>query len=223
MSNSVKHHINTLLLHEKLIEIKSSASRVSQTESSANVLFINLPEGWVVIDSLWWNTEKLGLRSERNMWVRDDPLFFFTDFHQSQFFNFVVLSIENANSGSSTIDGKSGTNKVSSGFAFEVSGLPDTEDRSNREVAVDDRASIDWIKSNEVGTIFVDWVELYKMLINSNLLLTCGFSSEAAPKTTPEAVKCLKIISSAARSISDWSLPKAFLDATRWTKKHKKC
>jgi len=48
----MKHHINTLLLHEKLIDIKSSASRVSQTESSANVLFINLPEGWVVIDSL---------------------------------------------------------------------------------------------------------------------------------------------------------------------------
>jgi len=48
------------------------------------------------------------------------------------------LSIENANSGSSTIDGKSGTNKVSSGFALEVLGLPDTKDRSNREVAVDD-------------------------------------------------------------------------------------
>jgi len=77
------------------------------------------------------------------------------------------LSIENANSGSSTIDGKSGTNKVSSGFALEVLGLPDTKDRSNREVAVDDRASIDWIKSNEVGTIFIDWVELWLFLGSS--------------------------------------------------------
>ena len=33
--------------------------------------------------------------------------------------------------------------------------------------------------------------------------LTFGFSSEAAPNTTPDDFKCLKMISSAARSISD--------------------
>ena len=150
------------------------------------------------------------------MWVRHDPLLLAPNFHQSQFLNFVVLSVEDANSGSSSVNGQSSTNEGSSGLAFELFSLPNTVDRSNGEVAVDDRGAVDWVKSHEVAAIFIKWVELKNQKSKlDNSILTVGFSSEAAPNTTPDSFKCLKMISSAARSISDWSLPNWFFDLRR--------
>lgn len=98
--------------------------------------------------------------SKSDVRVGDNPLFFRSNFHQSQLFDLVVLGIVNANGGSSTINSQSGTNKRSSSLSLKVFGLPNTVDGANREVAINDRASINRIPSNKVRTIFVNRVEL---------------------------------------------------------------
>lgn len=156
----MEHHVNTLLLHEELVDIKGGASGVSKTESSANILLVNFPQRRVIIHSLTGDTEKLCLRSEGDVWVWHDPLFFASNFHQSQFLDLVVLSVENANGGSSSINSQSGTNERSSGLSLEVFSLPNTINGSDREVAVNHGWTINWVKSDEVATIFVKSIEL---------------------------------------------------------------
>jgi len=77
----MEHDVNALLLHKKLIDVEGGAPRVSKTKSSANVLFVNLPKGRVVIYPLTRDTEELCLRSQGDIWVRHDPLFFAANFH----------------------------------------------------------------------------------------------------------------------------------------------
>ena len=156
----MEHDINTLFLDKKLIDIKSCASRVSKTESSANILFINFPQWRVIVNSLTRDTEKLSLRSKSDVRVWHDPLLLASNLHQSELLNLVVLSVENANCGSSSVNSQSGTNEGSSSLTLEILGLPDTVDGSDGEVAVNNRWSINWIESHEVATIFIKWIEL---------------------------------------------------------------
>lgn len=156
----MEHDVNTLFLDKQLIDIQGGASGVPETESSANILFVNLPQWRVVVNSLTRDTEQLGLRSQGDVWVWHDPLLFASNFHQSQFLHFVVLSVEDANSGSSSVNGQSGTDEGSSGLALQLFSLPNTVDRSNGEVAVDDWWAVDWIESHEVAAIFIQRVEL---------------------------------------------------------------
>jgi hypothetical protein len=94
MSDCIKHHKNTLFLYEELVNIKGSTSRISETKTCANILFINFPKGWVIETALARNTEKFCLWSQLDFRVADDPSFSSSDFHQSKLLHIFTLSIE---------------------------------------------------------------------------------------------------------------------------------
>lgn len=104
MSNRVEHHINTLFLDEQLIDIKSGASRVTKTESGTNILLKDVPQCWVVVNTLGGDGEKFSLGTNLNLGVSDEPLLFWADFHQGELFNGVFLGIEDVDGSSCAVD-----------------------------------------------------------------------------------------------------------------------
>jgi len=103
MSDCIKHYKNSLFLYEELINVKSGASRISETETSTNILLINFPKGWIIETTFARNTEKLRLWSQLDFRVADDPSFSGSDFHQSKLLHIFTLSIEIKDCGSRSI------------------------------------------------------------------------------------------------------------------------
>ena len=48
----MEHAENTLLLYEQLIDVEGRAAGITQAEASHDVLFVDLPETWVIVNAL---------------------------------------------------------------------------------------------------------------------------------------------------------------------------
>lgn len=163
MGDCVEHGVNSLFLNEKLINVEGSAARVSKTEPSHSVFLEDLPQTRIVINSLRRNTEKFCLSRQFNFWVRHDPLFLAADLHKRELLNNVILCVVNADGGPRSIHSKCRTNQCPASLALNLFRVPDTEDGANGEVAVDDGAAVDWIKSDEILTVLRQFIHLWAL------------------------------------------------------------
>lgn len=100
----MQHGVHSLLLHEELVDVEGSAARVSQTETSHDVFLIDLPETWVVIDSLGRDAEEFSLWGQLNFWVGDNPLLLRSNLHEGKLLDVIILSIVDDESSSGTIN-----------------------------------------------------------------------------------------------------------------------
>ena len=167
MGNSMKYAEDALLLDEDLVDIKCAAPWVTQAEAGADVLLIDVPEGWIVIDTLGGETEELCLRANLYLWVGYHPLLSGANGHQSELLDAIILRIVDADCRTSTIDSKSSTYKLAPSAALDIWGSPDPIDRPYREVAVDDRAAVNWVESNEVLSSLIQDSLLWSLLRRS--------------------------------------------------------
>ena len=138
MRNGVEHHINALLLDEKLVDIGGGAARIAEAEAGKDVLLVDVPEIRVVVNALGGDREELGLLAELDLRVGDDPLLLLTDFHESQLLDVIALAVENGAGGASAVDGKCGADQVAASLALDCGGGPNAENGADGKVALDD-------------------------------------------------------------------------------------